>query len=203
MDETVIRLETRLREFEDRTAKKIKDLEDLVEYLTNKVEINHSSSFSLLNGQTPPLTIANNCQLQLTNLHGSSKEESEGTHGKVARLEETVAGFDERMLVTRSLMEQIQEKLYTFDVNKMNNLIFNGVPRLQNENSDRLMACVKNTIKRKLKIIRFIDILVRIIEMNFTHSTTTNNEIFVECQQGGDRSQCPEVSTNCGDIQTL
>lgn len=37
MDETVIRLETRLREFEDRTAKKIKDLEDLVEYLTNKV----------------------------------------------------------------------------------------------------------------------------------------------------------------------
>ena len=47
LDETVIRLETRLREFEDRTAKKIKDLEDLVEYLTNKVEINHSSSFSL------------------------------------------------------------------------------------------------------------------------------------------------------------
>lgn len=37
LDETVIRLETRLREFEDRTAKKIKDLEDLVEYLTNKV----------------------------------------------------------------------------------------------------------------------------------------------------------------------
>ena len=61
LDETVIRLETRLREFEDRTAKKIKDLEDLVEYLTNKVEINHSSSFSLLNGQTPPLTI-DHCQ---------------------------------------------------------------------------------------------------------------------------------------------
>ena len=79
-----------------------------------------------------------------------------------------MAGFDERMLVTRSLMEQIQEKLYTFDVNKMNNLIFNGVARLQNENSDRLMACVKNVIKRKLKIIRFIDILVGIIEMNFT-----------------------------------
>ena len=111
--------------------------------------------------------------MQLTNLHGSSKEESEGTHGKVARLEETVAGFDERMLVTRSLMEQIQEKLYTFDVNKMNNLIFNGVARLQNENSDRLMACVKNVIKRKLKIIRFIDILVGIIEMNFTTHTLT------------------------------
>ena len=37
IDETTIRLETRLREFEDRTTKKIKDLEDLVQYLTNKV----------------------------------------------------------------------------------------------------------------------------------------------------------------------
>ena len=37
IDETIIRLETRLKEFEDRTTKKIKDLEDLVQYLTNKV----------------------------------------------------------------------------------------------------------------------------------------------------------------------
>ena len=36
-EETVGRLETRLKEFEERSAKKIKDLEDLVEYLTNKV----------------------------------------------------------------------------------------------------------------------------------------------------------------------
>ena len=36
-DETISRLETRLKEFEDRTTKKIKDLEDLVQYLTNKV----------------------------------------------------------------------------------------------------------------------------------------------------------------------
>ena len=37
LEETVIRLETRLKEYEDRTAKKIKDLENLVQYLTNKV----------------------------------------------------------------------------------------------------------------------------------------------------------------------
>ena len=36
-EETVVRLETRLKEFEERTAKKIKDLEDLLQYLTNKV----------------------------------------------------------------------------------------------------------------------------------------------------------------------
>ena len=39
LEETVTRLETRLKEFEDRTAKKIKDLENLVQYLTNKVSL--------------------------------------------------------------------------------------------------------------------------------------------------------------------
>ena len=37
LEDTVKRLETRLREFEERSGKKIKDLEDLVLYLTNKV----------------------------------------------------------------------------------------------------------------------------------------------------------------------
>ena len=37
MEETVKRLETRLRELEDRSGKKIRDLENTVEYLTNKV----------------------------------------------------------------------------------------------------------------------------------------------------------------------
>lgn len=37
LEETIKRLETRLREFEERSGKKIKDLENLVEYLTNKV----------------------------------------------------------------------------------------------------------------------------------------------------------------------
>ena len=133
-EETVNRLETRLREFEDRTAKKIRDLEDLVQYLTEK----------------------------LTNIHGSSKEEKEGTQGKLVRLEETVAGFDERMTINKRLLEQIREKLYDFDINKKNNLIFNGVPKIQNENNDRLVASIKTIIRTKLKIIRFIDILVKL-----------------------------------------
>ena len=133
-EETVNRLETRLREFEDRTAKKIRDLEDLVQYLTEK----------------------------LSTIHGSSKEEKEGTQGKLVRLEETVAGFDERMTINKRLLEQIREKLYDFDINKKNNLIFNGVPKIQNENNDRLVASIKTIIRTKLKIIRFIDILVKL-----------------------------------------
>ena len=96
----------------------------------------------------------------MANIHGSSKEESEGTQGKLGRLEATVAGFDERMMVTKMLLEQIQEKLYNFDVNKKNNLIFNGVPKVPNENNDRLLATIRNFIRKKLKIFRYMDILV-------------------------------------------
>ena len=71
-----------------------------------------------------------------------------------------MAGFDDRINVTKIILEQIQEKLYTFDINKKNNLIFNGVPKLENENNDRLLAHVRTIIRNNLKIIRFIDILV-------------------------------------------
>ena len=71
-----------------------------------------------------------------------------------------MAGFDDRINVTKIILEQIQEKLYTFDINKKNNLIFNGVPKLENENNDRLLAHVRTVIRKSLKIIRFIDILV-------------------------------------------
>ena len=96
----------------------------------------------------------------MANIHGSSKEESEGTQGKLGRLEITVAGFDERMMVTKTLLEQIQEKLYNFDVTKKNNLIFNGVPKVPNENNDRLLATIRTFIRKKLKIFRHMDILV-------------------------------------------
>merc|ERR1711953_1473813 len=118
LEDTVKRLETRLREFEDRSGKKIKDLEDLVFYLTNK----------------------------LTNLHGSSREEKEDNQGKLGRLEETVSDFDEKLEVTKCLLERIEEKLYDFDVNKKNNLIFNGITRQNGEDAVKLTGAVQDII---------------------------------------------------------
>ena len=155
-EETVTRLETRLREFEDRMAKKIRDLEDLVQYLTEK----------------------------LTTIHGSSKEEKEGTQGKLVRLETTVAGFDECMSINKRLLEQIREKLYNFDINKKNNLIFNGVPTIPNENNDRLVASIKTIIRKKLKIIRFIDILVTKREIFGVYFIQFSLRMLIEWTQG-------------------
>ena len=116
--------------------------------------------------------------IQLSNIHGSSKEENEGTQGKLGKIEETVAGFDERIRVSKLLLEQIQEKLYNFDINKKNNLIFNGVPSLQNENNDRLLAHVRSLIRTKLRIIRFIDILVNLTGL-FENYNYKIREVFI------------------------
>ena len=96
-------------------------------------------------------------------MHGSSREEKEDNQGKLGRLEGTVSDFDERLEVTRCLLENIQEKLYDFDVNKKNNLIFNGIARQNGEDAAKLTGVVQDIIKTKLNILRFIDIVVKLI----------------------------------------
>lgn len=93
-------------------------------------------------------------------MHGSSREEKVDNQGKLGRLEETVSDFDEKLEVTKCLLEKIQEKLYDFDVNKKNNLIFNGIARQTGEDAAKLTSVVQDIIKKKLNISRFIDILV-------------------------------------------
>ena len=108
----------------------------------------------------------------MTNLHGSSREEKEGNQGKLGRLEETVSDFDEKLEVTRCLLERIEEKLYDFDVNKKNNLIFNGITRQNGEDAVKLTGAVQDIIKKKLNIIRFIDIVVTDIQLSkFSYKT--------------------------------
>ena len=52
--------------------------------------------------------------------------------------------------------------MYDFDVNKKNNLIFNGIARQNGEDVARLTGVVQDIIKKKLNISRFIDIVVKL-----------------------------------------
>ena len=51
--------------------------------------------------------------------------------------------------------------MFDFDVNKKNNLIFNGITKIDKENDEKLTGVVRDIIKRRMKILRFIDIVVR------------------------------------------
>ena len=71
--------------------------------------------------------------------------------------------------MTKCLLEKIQEKLYEFDVNKKNNLIFNGIKMTNGEDAAKLTVVVQDIIKTKLNIIRFIDIVVTILISTFSY----------------------------------
>ena len=53
--------------------------------------------------------------------------------------------------------------MFDFDVNKKNNLIFNGITKIDKENDEKLTGVVRDIIKRRMKILRFIDIVVRFL----------------------------------------
>ena len=132
-------------------------------------------------------------------MHGSSREEKQDNQGKLGRLEGTVSDFDEKLEVTRCLLENIQEKLYDFDVNKKNNLIFNGIARQNGEDAAKLTGVVQDIIKTKLKILRFIDIVVKLIP---SYSLLSVQD-YSECQPTFHWAQSSQMSASAGGLQEL
>ena len=130
LEETIKRLDRRQKDYEDRMGKKIKDLENKVVYLSNK----------------------------LNNLDGSSKEESVSYQDKICQLEETVSGFDERIENVLMVTENIQEKLFDFDLNKKNNLIVHGVASVAGETGEQLRAAVADILRTRLRILRQVEL---------------------------------------------
>lgn len=51
-------------------------------------------------------------------------------------------------------LERVQEKMYDFEINKKNNLIFYGIPNEINEKEPQLISKIKELIKTHMKIRR-------------------------------------------------
>ena len=130
VEETLAKLQTKLREFEEKTEKKSKDLEEKVQSLADKVYT----------------------------MDGSSKEENEEYQEKFKMLEEKVTHFHDRIELTTTMIESIQEKMYDFETNKKNNLIFNGLPNEVRETPAKLLVTVQDIIKTNMNISRDIGI---------------------------------------------
>ena len=57
-----------------------------------------------------------------------------------------------------SKVENCQEKMYEFESNMKNNLIFYGIPNEERETPDRLLMKMKDVIRTHMKIVREINI---------------------------------------------
>ena len=130
VEESLAKLQSKLSEFEGKTEKKNKDLDEKVQTLADKVY----------------------------SMDGTSQEENEEYKEKFKLLEEKVMQFHERIQMTTTMIESIQEKMYDFETNKKNNLIFNGLPNEVRETPAKLLGAVQDIIKTKMNISRDIDI---------------------------------------------
>ena len=53
-------------------------------------------------------------------------------------------------------LDRVQEKMYDFEVNKKNNLIFYGIPNEINEKEAQLVQKIKDLVRHNMKIRRDI-----------------------------------------------
>ena len=64
--------------------------------------------------------------------------------------------IDEKLTSIVGELERVQEKMYDFEINKKNNLIFYGIPNEINEKEPQLIWKIKELIKTHMKIRRDI-----------------------------------------------
>ena len=69
-------------------------------------------------------------------------------------IEENIHSLNENIENISSRVENIQEKIYDFEANKKNNLIFYGIPNEGHEKESKLIDKVKEVIKANMKIRR-------------------------------------------------
>ena len=69
-------------------------------------------------------------------------------------IEHQVSYIDEKLMSIVGELERVQEKMYDFEINKKNNLIFYGIPNEINEKEPQLISKIKELIKTHMKIRR-------------------------------------------------
>ena len=62
-------------------------------------------------------------------------------------VEKVEAKFENAIFEQRQMLEKLIERIAELDLNKRNNLFFNGIPWEQNETSEKLFRKIKTLIK--------------------------------------------------------
>ena len=78
---------------------------------------------------------------------------------KIEDVEESVKNLNENFDAMTVQLEDVQEKMYDFEQNKKNNLIFYGVPGDNRESKDDLKHKISNLLKLRLNIRRDIPLV--------------------------------------------
>ena len=91
-------------------------------------------------------------------MDGSYHQESEEMKQEIVSLKETLFSFKDKIELSSTMIENIQEKMYDYENTKKNNLIFYGIPTHRGETPAKLLMNIQEMIKNSLAIARDIRI---------------------------------------------
>ena len=84
----------------------------------------------------------------------NNQRETSGLGKTTKAIEENIQSLNEKVERITNTVENVQEKMYDFEANKKNNLIFYGIPNETHEKESKLVEKVKELIKANMRIRR-------------------------------------------------
>ena len=103
--------------------------------------------------------VNDNLMEQMSKMYHSSVKSETNVLKKIEVMEESIKNLNENFESMTIQLEDVQEKMYDFEQNKKNNLIFYGVPGDNRESKDDLKHKISSLLKLRLNIRREIPIL--------------------------------------------
>ena len=103
--------------------------------------------------------VNDNLMEQMSKIYHSSIKSETTLMKKIEDMEESIKQINENFENMTVQLEDVQEKMYDFEQNKKNNLIFYGVPGDGRESKDDLKHKICNLLKLRLNIRREIPVL--------------------------------------------
>ena len=103
--------------------------------------------------------INDNLMEQMSKMYHSSVQSEATVMKKIENMDDRIKNLNENFETMTIQLEDVQEKMYDFEQNKKNNLIFYGVPGDNRESKDDLKHKIANLLKLRLNIRREIPIL--------------------------------------------
>ena len=135
----------------------------------------------------------------LTKIYHSSVNSEDVILKKIGEMELNMRTLNDNFEAMTTQLEDVQEKMYDFEQNKKNNLIFYGIPGDSKESKDDLKLKIMNLLKLRLNIRREIP-LVRASRM-LTGQTCKGCPLLLFLITG--RSESSRVPTSPGHLRDI
>ena len=155
IEEIVMKLESRLEGFEDKSEKRNKELEEKIECLSHKVE----TRLSLLEDSTNKKNHDFEEKLKslvekVYGMDGLFQEECDENIEKFTDFQKEMSTYKDKIDTATKMIEEMQEKMYDYENNKKNNLLFYGITIEEEETKEKLTEKIQNLMKTELKLQR-------------------------------------------------